>query len=519
MLIYIRPDLSANLPDEVDHFDFLTGLQGEVYREVQGRRTLRFECNGRGFFIKVHTGIGWREIFRNLILFRRPVLGASSEWKAIRRLEEIGVPTTKLAAYGQKGWNPAWRRSFVVTDELTGTVSLEQLCLRQHGMQASAEQLKRKRQLVHEVAAMTRQLHNKGINHRDCYLCHFLVKEEGEVMTGVQLPQLYLIDLHRAQIRDRTPIRWRIKDLAGLLYSAMDAGLTRRDLLRFVREYGDQPLRTSIERDARFWRRVEIRAGRDRRRSRCRRWKKYRNRIFQNDQEFVRRNDPGWLSVSLRDRESPAFTGLLADPDSSLGLPGSRLLKEGDTTTVWRTVVDGRPVVIKRYNLKGRFHRLRRALSRSRAATSWINAHRLLFHGMTTAPPLAMVEERMGPVRGRAWFISDYVAGETALQHMTRYPSGDGAESSARALAEMFRRLAECRISHGDMKGSNIILSGEGPVLIDLDAMVGHRTQVRFLRRQQRDLRRFMKNWRNLPYVENLIRAGMSGAGLPVEDS
>ena len=67
-----------------------------------------------------------------------------------------------------------------------------------------------------------------------------------------------LIDLHRAQIREHTPRRWRVKDLAGLYFSAMDCGLTRRDLLRFIRHYGaGRPRQAS---DQRLWRQVERQA-------------------------------------------------------------------------------------------------------------------------------------------------------------------------------------------------------------------------------------------------------------------
>ncbi len=55
--------------------------------------------------------------------------------------------------------------------------------------------------------------------------------------------RLSLIDLHRAQTRAATPRRWRNKDLAGLYFSALNIGLTRRDKLRFLRGYFQRPLR------------------------------------------------------------------------------------------------------------------------------------------------------------------------------------------------------------------------------------------------------------------------------------
>ena len=59
------------------------------------------------------------------------------------------------------------------------------------------------------------------------------------------------------QIRRRTPLRWLVKDVGSLYFSAMEIGLTRRDLLRFVREYAGPSLRQALVEQADFWRGVE----------------------------------------------------------------------------------------------------------------------------------------------------------------------------------------------------------------------------------------------------------------------
>lgn len=74
--------------------------------------------------------------------------------------------------------------------------------------------------------------------------------------------RLSLIDLHRSQLRRRTPRRWRDKDLAALYFSALHIGLTRRDLLRFVREYFPGPLRATLETEAALLRKLGTEAGR-----------------------------------------------------------------------------------------------------------------------------------------------------------------------------------------------------------------------------------------------------------------
>ena len=46
------------------------------------------------------------------------------------------------------------------------------------------------------------------------------------------------------------PRRWRDKDLAALYFSALDIGLTRRDLLRFLGAYFACPLRQILRDEA-----------------------------------------------------------------------------------------------------------------------------------------------------------------------------------------------------------------------------------------------------------------------------
>lgn len=103
-------------------------------------------------------------------------------------------------------------------------------------------------------------IHENGANHRDFYLCHFLLDAHfGENLQVSPESKLYLIDLHRIQMRRKTPTRWSVKDIAGLYYSSKDIGLSKRDLLRFMRLYRGKPLREILANDMNFWRKVESR--------------------------------------------------------------------------------------------------------------------------------------------------------------------------------------------------------------------------------------------------------------------
>jgi len=221
-----------------DAFVAVDRLEGPVFRELDGRRTFRTEVAGRGYFVKIHHGVGWGEIVKNLVSLRLPVLGAGNEWRAICRLEALGVDTMRAVAYGRRGANPAREHSFIVTEELAPTISLEDFC-RDWPTQPPAPALKHA--LIRRVAEMAGRMHRGGVNHRDFYICHFLLHLDP--VPRADALKLSLIDLHRAQIRPATPRRWRDKDLASLYFSALEIGLTKRDFLRFLRDYFAQPLR------------------------------------------------------------------------------------------------------------------------------------------------------------------------------------------------------------------------------------------------------------------------------------
>lgn len=228
-----------------DPFACAEALEGEVYREMPGRRTLRTHVNGADYFVKIHRGIGWCEIIKNWLTFKAPVLGAGQEWAAIQRLTEVGVPTMTSVAFAERGSNPAHQHSFIVTEALEPTISLEDYTA---NWRAQPPKPVLKWALIEEVAKMTGTMHRAGVNHRDCYLCHFLLHTDEPIEPETLL--ISLIDLHRAQIRPHVPLRWRNKDLAGLYFSAAHIGLTQRDYLRFLRHYFARPLRDILRDEA-----------------------------------------------------------------------------------------------------------------------------------------------------------------------------------------------------------------------------------------------------------------------------
>lgn len=233
--IILRDELVSEW-GSLDVFEKVEQLQGNVTREFADRQTLGFSLNNHGYYRKLHRGIGWGEIVKNLVRLRLPILGAVNEWHALNRMQALGIPGPIPVAFGERGKNPATRESFIVTRELSNVIQLDHF----FAQRQCAPSIKRK--IIVRTAEIARALHGAGINHRDFYLCHFMLDEQslrGEI-------KISLMDLHRAQLRCRVPERWLIKDLGGLLFSSLNLGFSRRDFFRFLKVYFAADLRSIL---------------------------------------------------------------------------------------------------------------------------------------------------------------------------------------------------------------------------------------------------------------------------------
>lgn len=235
-----------------DPFVDLEKLEGVVYRRQPGRKTIAFPHHAKTYFAKIHTGAGWKEILKNLFQLRWPIISAEPEWNALSKLKTLGIQAPVPVAFGKQGMNPARLKSFIITEAIVSTINLEEFLKTKNTFEFSV-----KKRFIEVVSGIAKTLHENGINHRDFYLCHFLLDS---AETDLLNPQIYLIDLHRAQCRRKVPFRWKVKDIAGLYFSTMNFNFTTRDYLRFIRCYTGQSLRSALEEDRFFWRTVTIKA-------------------------------------------------------------------------------------------------------------------------------------------------------------------------------------------------------------------------------------------------------------------
>lgn len=179
------------------------------------------------------------------------------------------------------------------------------------------------------------------------------------------------------------------------------------------------------------------------------------------------------------------------------------VIKDGNSATVVVTELGGRRVVIKRYNIKSPWHFLKRCWRPSRAANAWRHGNLMELLGIATPEVLGFIERRWGPFRKQAYLISDYVDNAQELSKV--YTEEAPSEAELKQIRHIFSLMHAYRLSHGDMKASNLLLTGSGQVeLIDLDAMREHRHDWTFKRAFGRDQRRLLKNWPAIAEQEKL---------------
>ena len=193
---YLAPELAERLGGQ-DLLRWAESVEGEVFREVKGRCTLRVQVGGRAYFLKRHRGVGWLEILKNWAVGKRPVLGAANEYLACRHLAARNLPAPRVAAFATEGGNPARRRSFVLCEELTGYDSLESVAA--NWAEQPPSPLARRRLIV-AAARFVRRLHEAGVAHRDLYICHLMLHRQCWAQGEARLA---VLDLHRARLQPK----------------------------------------------------------------------------------------------------------------------------------------------------------------------------------------------------------------------------------------------------------------------------------------------------------------------------
>lgn len=217
-------------------------------------------------------------------------------------------------------------------------------------------------------------------------------------------------------------------------------------------------------------------------------WEKRKNdylkKVFRNSTDVHALKNKAQFVLVRRSCLTASLKAILENPDKAID--EGVILKDGNSQTVSQVVVDDMPLVIKRYNQNTIWTRIKRKLGFSRARNCWRYAHLLSMAGIKTPIPVAIIEV----AKGAAYYICMYAGGEKLSLY---YKKGKNIDLLMRPLRRLFYRMHAARLTHGDLKAANIMVSDGKLSLIDLDAMTENALNYSY--RRKKDLNRFLENF------------------------
>ena len=347
--------------------------------------------------------------------------------------------------------------------------------------QMAASDMQRLR-LMERVVDLIATHHRSGICQHDLHLNNFLLSED----------ELYTLDGADIEIcSGELPQEPSLDNLALLLAQNYPLYDSFAEIL-FERYQ-----------QARGWEAVEtVEAFLDRvRKRREKRKTAYLKKCLRDSSAFVCYKSADYQLVVDRVFYTEEMRAFLRAPDESCPEPAA-LLKDGNSSTVWRTDINGHELVVKRYNVKNFLHGLKLAVRKGRSHISWQNAHRLRFYGIATPRPVVLYRNTRHRLRPTTYFITCHVSGVDAREWFSEQShTSDQMMIMAEKIGAMMQQLEALWISHGDMKATNILIVDDEPQLIDLDSMRQHHSLRSFAPALKQDRDRWMANWSNSPQV------------------
>jgi len=190
---------------------------------------------------------------------------------------------------------------------------------------------------------------------------------------------------------------------------------------------------------------------------------------------------------------SSEFKEILLNPEELIRQ--GEIVKNDKSTTVVSFDFENQSYILKRFNARSKGHAVKRALRRTRAKNCWQMSSIFSESGINVAEPIALLEARHGLIKANSYFICIKLEGVELLDWLPKQQ--DEIQSNvANQVQKIFSIFKQKKLSHGDMKASNLMWSEEyqAVFMIDLDAAKYHRNPLFFNRAYRRDKRRFSRN-------------------------
>jgi tRNA A-37 threonylcarbamoyl transferase component Bud32 len=216
--------LIENTPSIPKHFKGRASLPSVLIQESNGERMVVKHCMRGGLIRFLNKDIFWG---KNRT-FNEMIVNTKILQKEIKTTEII-------ASLKHKVFGPLYK-SYLFSKELPECIDLITYF---NGLKqkSSKQRFKEKKHIFQSIARTIFKMHSEGIYHSDLHLKNILIRQRDD-----GLPEIYIIDFDKTDIRERLNPRQKAKNLLRFnrsieKYKLRGGPVTRTDQFRFFKEY------------------------------------------------------------------------------------------------------------------------------------------------------------------------------------------------------------------------------------------------------------------------------------------
>ncbi len=463
------------LIDVLDSLDQDGGVR--VIKRNMVRTVLCIEIEGVPLIVKKYHSSGLIEALKSFVLPSR----ASSEWNAMLRMREAGIPTARPVFFGEQRRAGFLKSSFFAATEIENVQKFGLYLARQRKRSDWIE--KRRFELFEVLSRLTADLHKAGISHGDYHTGNILASVPDD-----RVPEIHLIDLHSVSFPKSLSRKTRLLNLARIAEVIIKAGKDR-ELNLFLGRYL-QHLPELAPSLAALRQEVESITGKLLRR----RAKSRTRRCLMRSSGFTPSVLNGFKLNHRRSYTKDVIMEALNAHDSVTSEDDPRLLHPFIKNKVTGVEVHDPnglyKLCVKEY--RRRTWAKRHIIPTSEAKRAWIAGRGLEVRRIETPDTVAWVRGR-----GREFLITRFTKGQRLHKYLESICSNLSPRKAARQqrvvateLAAFVKKIHDTGIRHRDLSEKNIIVEERNGrrvyLLIDCDTVtfktrLGRKDRVRNL--------------------------------------